>query len=68
MQRCFVNIQDVKFSLMFFFLGSDSLISYWQIKKQILSAKSTVKDYFLGSKTESKEKQLEKLDSNKDHP
>ncbi|KAL5062043.1 hypothetical protein RYX36_023780 [Vicia faba] len=38
------------------------------IKKQILSAKSTVKDYFLGSKTESKEKHLEKLDNNKDDP
>ncbi|CAJ1950119.1 unnamed protein product [Sphenostylis stenocarpa] len=38
------------------------------IKKQILSAQSTVKEYILGSKKESQENQLGKLDSNKDQP
>ncbi|WJX92673.1 hypothetical protein P8452_74280 [Trifolium repens] len=38
------------------------------IKKQLLSAQNTVKEYLLGSKTESQEKHIGKLDSNKDHP
>ncbi|KAK7382089.1 hypothetical protein VNO80_00789 [Phaseolus coccineus] len=38
------------------------------IKKQILSAQSTVKEYILGSKLESQENQVGKLDSNKDQP
>ncbi|WJX86984.1 hypothetical protein P8452_69220 [Trifolium repens] len=38
------------------------------IKKQLLSAQNTVKEYFLGSNTESQEKNIGKLDSNKDHP
>ncbi|BAT97935.1 hypothetical protein VIGAN_09152600 [Vigna angularis var. angularis] len=38
------------------------------IKKQILSAQSMVKGYILGSKIESQENQLGKLDSNKDQP
>ncbi|RDX74901.1 hypothetical protein CR513_45291 [Mucuna pruriens] len=38
------------------------------IKKQILSAQSTVKGYILGSKKESQENHMGKLDSNKDHP
>ncbi|KOM57296.1 hypothetical protein LR48_Vigan11g032800 [Vigna angularis] len=39
-----------------------------KIKKQILSAQSMVKGYILGSKIESQENQLGKLDSNKDQP
>ncbi|CAJ2662631.1 unnamed protein product [Trifolium pratense] len=38
------------------------------IKKQLLSAQNSVKEYIFGSKTESQEKHIEKLDSNKDHP
>nr|AFK38818.1 unknown [Medicago truncatula] len=38
------------------------------IKKQLLSAQSTVKEFFLGSKSESEEKHIGKSDSNKDHP
>ncbi|ESW07043.1 hypothetical protein PHAVU_010G097400 [Phaseolus vulgaris] len=38
------------------------------IKKQLLSAQSTVKEYILGSKIESQENQVGKLDSNKDQP
>ncbi|KAE9595530.1 hypothetical protein Lal_00030679 [Lupinus albus] len=38
------------------------------IKKRILSAQSTVKDYFFGSKKESQENHTRKLDSNKEHP
>ncbi|XP_014516119.1 uncharacterized protein LOC106773871 [Vigna radiata var. radiata] len=38
------------------------------IKKQILSAQSMVKGYILGSKIESQENQVGKLDSNKDQP
>ncbi|KAJ1403545.1 hypothetical protein SESBI_27253 [Sesbania bispinosa] len=38
------------------------------IKKRLLSAESTVKEYILGSKAESQEKHIGKLDSNKDHP
>ncbi|XP_020210722.1 uncharacterized protein LOC109795589 [Cajanus cajan] len=38
------------------------------IKKQILSAESTVKEYVFGSKKESQENQTGKLDSNKDRP
>ncbi|TKY65461.1 hypothetical protein E2542_SST08320 [Spatholobus suberectus] len=38
------------------------------IKKGLLSAKSTVKEYIFGSKKKSQENQMERLDSNKDHP
>ncbi|KHM99384.1 uncharacterized protein LOC114394564 [Glycine soja] len=38
------------------------------IKKGLLSAESTVKEYVFGSKKESQENQMEKLDSNKEHP
>lgn len=51
-----------------FFLASDCIFSLWQIKKQILSAQSTVKEYILGSTKESQENHMGKLDSNKDNP
>ncbi|XP_027337737.1 uncharacterized protein LOC113851449 [Abrus precatorius] len=38
------------------------------IKKRLLSAESTVKEYILGSKKESQENHMGNLDSNKDHP
>ncbi|XP_057756373.1 uncharacterized protein LOC130975627 [Arachis stenosperma] len=38
------------------------------VKKGILSAESTVKEYLFGSKKESQDNQIEKLDSNKEHP
>ncbi|KAG5041947.1 hypothetical protein AAZX31_03G010100 [Glycine max] len=38
------------------------------IKKQILSAQSTVKEYIVGSKKESQESHVGRLDSNKDNP
>ncbi|CAL0315092.1 unnamed protein product [Lupinus luteus] len=38
------------------------------IKKRILSAETTVKEYFLGSKKESQENHTRKPDSNKEHP
>ncbi|KAG4922423.1 hypothetical protein AAZX31_18G212900 [Glycine max] len=38
------------------------------IKKGLLSAESTVKEYVFGSKKQSQENQMEKLDSNKEHP
>ncbi|QCE02745.1 uncharacterized protein LOC114166174 [Vigna unguiculata] len=38
------------------------------IKKQILSAQSTLKGYILGSTIEPQENQVGKLDSNKDQP
>ncbi|XP_061373579.1 uncharacterized protein LOC133315912 [Gastrolobium bilobum] len=38
------------------------------IKKRLLSAESTVKDYIFGSKKESQENHIGKLDSNKEHP
>ncbi|RDX62875.1 hypothetical protein CR513_58753, partial [Mucuna pruriens] len=38
------------------------------IKKGLLSAESSVKEYIFGSKKESQENQTEKLDGNKDHP
>ncbi|KAK7349522.1 hypothetical protein VNO77_06958 [Canavalia gladiata] len=38
------------------------------IKKRILSAKSSVKEYISGSKKESQENHIGKSDSNKDHP
>ncbi|KAL1366771.1 hypothetical protein HN51_020847 [Arachis hypogaea] len=38
------------------------------VKKQILSAQSTVKEYIFGSKRESQENNLAKLDSSKENP
>ena len=38
------------------------------VKKQILSAQSTVKEYIFGSKRESQENNLAKLDSGKENP
>lgn len=52
----------------FFFLASDGIFSQLQIKKQILSAQSTVKEYIVGSKKESQESHVGRLDSNKDNP
>ncbi|XP_061371575.1 uncharacterized protein LOC133314146 [Gastrolobium bilobum] len=38
------------------------------IKKGMLSAESTVKEYIFGSKNESQENQMGKFNSNKKHP